>query len=77
MVLWRLKKNRMIKILKYTEYLYLAVAAISIYKIATLWSVNPKDTYIFIFFAVVSIAMFMFRRRYRKRFQQRKKDNQE
>ncbi|MAU17474.1 MAG: hypothetical protein CMH46_18260 [Muricauda sp.] len=67
----------MIKILKYTEYLYLAVAAISIYKIATLWSVNPKDTYIFIFFAVVSIAMFMFRRRYRKRFEQRKKDNQE
>ncbi|WP_437396665.1 hypothetical protein [Flagellimonas lutimaris] len=66
----------MIKILRYTEYLYLAVAAISIYKIATLWSVNPKDTYIFIFFAVVSTAMFAFRRRYRKRFEQRQKDNQ-
>ncbi|WP_100816374.1 hypothetical protein [Flagellimonas sp.] len=67
----------MIKILRYTEYLYLAVAVISIYKIATLWSINPKDTYIFIFFAVVSIAMFVFRRRYRKRFEQRKKDNQQ
>ncbi|MGN7513031.1 MAG: hypothetical protein ACTHOM_01560 [Allomuricauda sp.] len=67
----------MIKILRYTEYLYLAVAAISIYQIATLWSTNPKDTYIFIFFAVVSIAMFAFRRRYRKRFEQRKKDNQQ
>ncbi|MEO2050796.1 MAG: hypothetical protein ABGX00_03460 [Allomuricauda sp.] len=67
----------MIKILRYTEYIYLAVAAISIYKIATLWSVNPKDTYIFIFFAVVSVAMFVFRRRYRKRFEQRKKDNQQ
>ncbi|MEC8831835.1 MAG: hypothetical protein VX772_05715 [Bacteroidota bacterium] len=66
----------MIKILRYTEYLYLAVAAISIYKIATLWSINPKDTYIFIFFAVVSIAMFVFRRKYRKRFEQQKKDNQ-
>ncbi|RIV44201.1 hypothetical protein [Flagellimonas pelagia] len=66
----------MIKILRYTEYLYLAVAAISIYKIATLWSINPKDTYIFIFFAVVSIAMFVFRRRYRKRFEQRQKENQ-
>jgi len=65
----------MIKILKYTEYLYLAVAAVSIYKIATLWSVNPQDTHIFIFFAVVSIAMFVFRRRYRKRFEQRQKDN--
>jgi membrane protein implicated in regulation of membrane protease activity len=55
----------------------LAVAAISIYKIATLWSINPKETYIFIFFAVVSVAMFVFRRRYRKRFEQRKKDNQQ
>ena len=67
----------MIKILRYTEYLYLAVAALSIYKIATLWSINPKDTYIFIFFAVVSIAMFVFRRRYRKRFEQRQKENQQ
>lgn len=67
----------MIKILRYTEYLYLAVAVISIYKIATLWSVNPKETYIFIFFAVVSVAMFLFRRRYRKRFEQRKQDNQQ
>ncbi len=67
----------MIKILRYTEYLYLAVAVISIYKIATLWSVDPKETYIFIFFAVVSVAMFLFRRRYRKRFEQRKQDNQQ
>ncbi len=66
----------MIKILRYTEYLYLAVAAISLYKIATLWSINPKDTYIFIFFAIVSVAMFVFRRRYRKRFEQRQKENQ-
>lgn len=55
----------------------MAVAVISIYKIATLWSVDPKETYIFIFFAVVSIAMFLFRRKYRQRFEQRKKDNQQ
>lgn len=67
----------MIKVLRYTEYLYLAVAAISIYKVAVLWSVSPKETYIFIFFAVVSIAMFAFRRKYRKRFEQQKKDNQQ
>lgn len=67
----------MIKFLKYTEYLYLAVAVISIYKIVTLWVVDPKETYIFIFFAVVSIAMFLFRRKYRQRFEQRKKDNQQ
>ncbi|WP_431125506.1 hypothetical protein [Flagellimonas flava] len=67
----------MIKILRYTEYLYLAVAIVSIYKVATLWSIEPKETYIFIFFAVVSIAMFLFRRKYRKRFEQRKQDNQQ
>lgn len=67
----------MIKILRYTEYLYLAVAVVSIYQIVTLWSIDPKETYIFIFFAVVSIAMFIFRRRYRKRFEQRQKENQQ
>lgn len=67
----------MIKILRYTEYLYLAVAVVSIYKIATLWSIDPKETYIFIFFAVVSIAMFIFRRRYRKRFEQRQKEKKQ
>lgn len=66
----------MIKILRYTEYLYLFVAILSIYKIITLWPVNPSDTYIFILFAVVSIGMFIFRRNYRRRFEKRKRDNQ-
>ena len=52
----------MIKILRYTEYLYLAVAVISLYKIGELWSVDRNQAYIFVFFAVVSIAMFLFRR---------------
>ena len=67
----------MIKILRYTEYLYLAVAVISIYKIAELWNVNRARTYIFIFFAVISIAMFVFRRNYRKRFEKRQRDKQD
>ncbi len=67
----------MIKILRYTEYLYLAVAIISIYKIAELWNVDRERTYIFIFFAVVSIAMFVFRRNYRKKFERRKRDKQD
>lgn len=67
----------MIKILRYTEYLYLFVAILSIYKIITLWPVNPEDTYIFIFFAVLSIGMFIFRRNYRRRFEKRRRDNSE
>lgn len=67
----------MIKILRYTEYLYLIVAIVSIYKIATLWNGNREDTYLFIFFAIVSLGMFIFRRNYRKRFEKRKQDNQQ
>lgn len=66
----------MIKVLKYTEYLYLVVAIISLYKIVTLWGIAPQETYLFIFFAVVSLAMFFFRRNYRRKFEQRKNDNQ-
>ncbi|MGB5821414.1 MAG: hypothetical protein WBG90_18155 [Saonia sp.] len=67
----------MIKILKYTEYLYLVVAIVSIYKIYDLWNVDREGTYIFIFFALVSSGMFIFRRNYRRRFEKRKRDNQQ
>lgn len=67
----------MVKILRYTEYLYLVVAVASIYKIVTLWPVAPQESYIFIFFAVVSLAMFFFRRKYRKRFEKRAEEHKE
>ncbi|MDO6515647.1 hypothetical protein Q4562_00315 [Zobellia uliginosa] len=67
----------MIKILKYTEYLYLTVAFFSLYRIFTDWNTNREGTYLFIFFALVSIGMFLFRRNYRKKFEQRKQDNQQ
>ncbi len=61
----------MIRILKYTEYLYLAIALISLYEIWNLWGVNREKSYLFIFFAVVSAGMFLFRRNYRRRFEKR------
>ena len=67
----------MIKILKYTEYIYLIVAAFSIYRIFTDWNLDGEFPYIFIFFAVVSTAMFLFRRNYRKKFEARERENQE
>lgn len=62
----------MIKVLRYTAYLYLGVAAVSLYKVITLWHSHPEEAYMFIFFALASIAMFAFRRRYHKRFEQQK-----
>ena len=62
----------MIRILKYTEYLYLVIGLISLYEISQLWSEDRTRSYLFIFFAVVSFGMFFFRRNYRKRFEKRK-----
>ena len=55
----------MIKILKYTEYLYLFVAILSCDKISQVGNVDRNYAYLFIFFAVASIGMFLFRRTYR------------
>lgn len=66
----------MIKILRYTEYLYLFVAIFSVYKMFQVWNVDRNYAYLFIFFAVASIGMFLFRRKYRKKFEQRQGDNQ-
>ncbi|MGB3152878.1 MAG: hypothetical protein WBB27_19640 [Maribacter sp.] len=65
----------MIKVLKYTEYLYIIVAVFSIYRIFTDWKTDRSMAYLFIFFAIISTAMFFFRRTYRKKFEQRKKND--
>lgn len=67
----------MIKILRYTEYLYLFVAVFSVYKITQVWNTDRNYAYLFVFFAVASAGMFLFRRKYRKRFEQRQRENQE
>lgn len=66
----------MIKILKYTEYLYAVVAVFSLYRIFTDWNTDRDMAYIFIFFAVISTGMFLFRRNYRIKFEQRQKDKE-
>lgn len=66
----------MIKILRYTEYLYAIVAVFSLYRIFTDWDTDRSMAQIFIFFAIISTGMFFFRRNYRKKFEQRQKDNE-
>jgi hypothetical protein len=64
----------MIKIFRYTEYMYIIVSIFSLYRIFTDWNTDRQSAYIFIFFAIVSTGMFLFRRTYRKKFEQRQKD---
>ncbi|MDL5510879.1 hypothetical protein QSE00_03575 [Arenibacter sp. M-2] len=67
----------MIKILRYTEYLYLAVAVVSIFEIYEQWNIDRHRAYLFVFFAIVSIGMFIFKKTYRKRFEERQKNNKQ
>lgn len=67
----------MINILRYTEYLYIIVAGFSIFRIFSDWNSDRNTAYMFIFFAIVSIGMFFFRRIYRKKFEQRQQNNKD
>mgnify|MGYP003652554530 CR=1 FL=1 len=67
----------MIKILKYTEYLYLIVAIFSLYRVFTDWNIDRQFAYVFIFFAVISAGMFLFRRNYRKKFEKHQQNNKQ
>ena len=65
----------MIRILKYTEYLYLIVAIFSLIKVIKLWGSSLEEMGIFLLFGVVSIGMFFFRRSYRLKFEKRQNEN--
>ncbi|SHI93072.1 hypothetical protein SAMN04487911_1088 [Arenibacter nanhaiticus] len=67
----------MIKVLRYTEYLYLAVAVVSLFTIYEEWNVDRDRAYLFVFFAVISIGMFIFKKSYRKKFENRQKNNKQ
>lgn len=53
------------------EYLYLVVAALSIYKVVTEWGLEDSRPVLFIAFAVIGVFMFFFKRAFRKRMQKR------
>lgn len=67
----------MTKILKYTEYLYLFVAFFALYRVFADWNIDRQMAYIFIFFTVISIGMFLFRRNYRKKFEKHQQNNKQ
>ncbi|MGA1775576.1 MAG: hypothetical protein ACO39G_00700 [Flavobacteriaceae bacterium] len=59
------------KTYKISEVLYWVIAGISLYKTITLWEMEQTRAYYFLGFAVLSIFMALFRRHYRKKFNQR------
>lgn len=64
----------MIRILRYTEYLYLIVAFFAGYRLIELLGTDSQERLIFGLFFVVSVGMFFFRRNYRKKFEKRERE---
>jgi len=66
----------MMKILRFTEYLYIVVAILSLGKIARIYFYALEDDItIFVLFGLVSLGMFFFRRNYRKKFENRQNNS--
>ncbi|MDA0950408.1 MAG: hypothetical protein O2869_02145 [Bacteroidetes bacterium] len=65
----------MIRILRYTEYLYLIVAFFSGYRLIEPLGTDSQERLIFGFFFIVSVGMFFFRRNYRKKFEKRERES--
>lgn len=59
------------KIYRFFEYAYIAMALFSFYLVFTNWESNRERAYIFVFFGVVAIFMFFFKRKFRKNIEKR------
>lgn len=66
------------KYVKYTIYINLVVAILSLIMAFRFWTLDRNRAYIFLFLAVITAFMFFFRWHYYKKFEERKKrDNPE
>lgn len=61
------------KILSILQYLYLGFAALFLFDAIGKWSSDRNAAYISLFFSVLAVAMFFFRKKFKKRFQDRGK----
>jgi len=57
----------MLKLYKLIEYLYLAFAVFFTFEAIRIFATDSKKALLFLFFAVMAIFMFFFKRRFRKR----------
>jgi len=62
------------KIYQLFEYAYIVMAAFSIFLVYSNWSEDRNRAYLFLFFTVVAIFMFFFKRRFRKNLEKRNQD---
>lgn len=63
------------KIYKIFEYAYLVMFFLSVFAVITSWNTDKDRAYLFIFFGVVALFMYFFKRNFRKRLEKRQKEN--
>lgn len=63
------------KISRVIEYLYLVMAVFFAYETLTIWNEDRGQAYLFMAFVVIAIFMFFFRRKFRKRMEERGKNS--
>ncbi len=63
----------MSKYYKFFEYAYLVIGAFFLFESIRIWDAERGRAYLFIFFVVISIFMFFFKRRFRRKFEERNK----
>ncbi|PZD77777.1 hypothetical protein [Mesonia sp. K7] len=62
------------KLYKYFEYAYLFIAALFTYEAITSWSTDRSHAYLCFAFVAVAIFMFFFKRNFRRKMEERNKD---
>ena len=61
----------MSKYFKYFEYAYLFFAALFLFEAFRIWGTERNKAYVFLLFVAVAIGMYFFKRRFRKKYEQR------
>jgi uncharacterized membrane protein len=61
------------KLLQFLQYAYLIFALLFIYDAISKWNTDRNGAYVSLFFVAIAIFMFFFRKKFRKRFQDRGK----
>ena len=57
------------KFFKYFEFAYLAFAMFFIVEAIRIWSDSESRAYLYLFFSVLAVFMFFFKRRFRKKIE--------
>jgi uncharacterized membrane protein len=61
------------KFLKFFQYAYIAFAALFLYEAIINWNIDRSKSYMSLLFVALAVFMFFFRKRFRKKLEDRKK----